>query len=447
MSIFKACDIRGVYPDELDERAAEAVGRAVGAELTGAECLVGGDARPSTPALKEAACRGLAAAGAHAIDVGTTPTPVAYWARRRLRVRGAVIITASHNPPQYNGIKFMLGDLPVTPEDVQRVRARVEAGEFSAGRGSVRSQDVRGDYLAFLAERFAGTGGGLKAVVDAGNGVAGDWAPEAFRAAGYRVEQLYCNVDGAFPDRSPNPSTPQAVRAAADTVRETGADFAACFDGDADRAVFLDERGCFVPAEEAIILFARDILRARPGAGVVYDLKCTRMVAREIEHCGGRPVMERSGHAFIKHRLIAEGAAFAGEASGHFFFEELAGDDGIYAALRMGELVAASGGTLSALRASVPPYFISEDIRLPRPGGDARQVVEALCKAFADRPQDHMDGVRIEFDGGWALCRPSVTEPVLTVRVEGESPARLEEIRRIVLDAIPEVTSAPGRMA
>ena len=438
MSIFKACDIRGVYPDELDEATAESVGRAVGAELEGADCVVGGDARPSTPALKDAVCRGLAAAGAHALDLGAVPTPVAYWAHRHLRSRGAVIVTASHNPPEYNGIKFMLGQMPVTPQDVRRVRERVEAGALPGGQGSVSARDVRGDYLAFLAGRFAGTGAGLKVVLDAGNGVAGDWAPEAFRAAGYRVDELFCRVDGTFPDRSPNPSKPDAVRAASARVREAGADFAACFDGDADRAVFLDEHGEFVPAEEAIILFAREILRGRAGGGVVYDLKCTRVVPREVERCGGRPIMERSGHSFIKHRLITERAVFGGEASGHFFFEELAGDDGIYAALRMGEVLARSGGAFSVLRATIPPYFISEDIRIPRPRGDARQVVDRICGAFADRPQDRTDGVRIEFDGGWALCRPSVTEPVLTVRVEGDSPERLADIRRIVLAAIPD---------
>ena len=171
---------------------------------------------------------------------------------------------------------------------------------------------------------------------------------------------------------------------------------------------------------------------------MVYDLKCTRMVPREIERFGGRPIMERSGHAFIKRRLITEGAVFAGEVSGHFYFEELAGDDGIYAALRMGEILASRPVSLSELRSTIAPYFISEDIRIPAPGGDGRQVVQRLMERFADRPQDHMDGVRIEFDGGWALCRPSVTEPVVTLRVEGDSPQRLDEIRRLVLESIPQ---------
>jgi len=322
---------------------------------------------------------------------------------------------------------------------MERVRRRVEARPCPPRPPSPprppRTQSVRADYLAFLAERFAGTGAGLRVLVDAGNGVAGDWAPQAFRAAGYTVHELFCRVDGTFPDRSPNPSRPQAVAAASARTREVGADFAVCLDGDADRAVFLDEHGGFVPAEDAIILFARDILPGRPG-GVVYDLKCTRMVPREVERFGGRPIMERSGHSFIKHRLITEGAVFAGEASGHFFFAELAGDDGIYAALRMGEILASRPVTLSELRATIPPYFISEDIRIPVPGGDGRQVVQRLAEAFADRPQDRTDGVRIEFDGGWALCRPSVTEPVLTLRVEGDSPERMEEIRRRVTKVV-----------
>lgn len=443
MSIFKACDIRGTYPDELDEQTAEAIGRAIGVQLARGDCVVGGDVRTSTPALKDAVCRGLLAAGVDAIDIGTVPTPVAYWAKRRSGARGLVVVTASHNPPHYNGIKLMIGDMPVTPEDVQAVRRRVEAGSRRAPgrRGRLERRDVKADYLRWLAGRFAKTGKGRKALIDAGNGCASEWAPRAFRAAGYTAAELFCKPDGTFPNRSPNPSSAAAVGAASTRVREAGADFAVCFDGDADRAVFLDERGDFVDAEQALILLARDVLASERGAAVVCDLKSTRVVPAEIERAGGRAVMERSGYAFIKRRLIEEDAALAGEASGHFFFRELAGDDGIYAALRMGELLGASGRSLSELRATIPTYFISEDIRIARPTGDAEEVVRRLTEAFADRPQAHTDGVRIEFEGGWALCRPSVTEPAITVRVEGATPERLAEIKRTVLSHIPPDTT------
>jgi len=437
MSIFKACDIRGVYPDELCEDDALAIGRAIGSELAGGSCVLGGDLRPSTPALKDALRDGLCCAGASVIDVGQAPTPVVYWAGRALGTRGAAVVTASHNPPQYNGIKFALGERPTTPEVVARIERRVRAGEFASGIGEVTRRDVRRTYLDWLAERFAGTAPGLKALVDAGNGCAATWAPDALRRAGLEVVELFCEPDGTFPNRSPNPSSAEVLAEAGRVVRQAGADFAAAFDGDADRVVFLDERGGFIDSDKTIILFARDALSREPGAVIVHDLKCTWQVAREVERAGGRPVRERSGYSFIKSRLIDEDAAFAGEASGHLFFREIGGDDGIYAALRMAELLSGTGEPLSRLVASIPEYFVSPDIRMPIPGGDGRRVIEALVGAFADRPQDYTDGVRIEFDDGWALCRMSVTEPVITLRFEGSTPQALERIKLRVLAEIP----------
>lgn len=436
MSIFKACDIRGTYPDQLDETAARAIGRAVGTELDGADCVLAGDVRTSTPVLKAAALEGLNAAGCHVVDLGIVPTPAAYWEQRALGTAGALIVTASHNPPEYNGIKFMVGDLPVTPADVERVRRRVEQGDFRSGAGSAETRDVRSDYMDWLASQFERGAAGLSVVVDAGNGTMSEWAPEAFRRAGCKVVELFCTPDGRFPDRSPNPSRPEALEAAGAKVRQTGADMAACFDGDGDRVVFLDETGDYVPPEETLILFVRHLLTQHPGAGVVYDLKCTRIVPREIERAGGRPLMERSGHAFIKRRLLSENALMAGEASGHFFFREIGGDDGLYAALLMARMLAQSDQSLSHMRVGIEPYFISEDIRIRVPDGDPAAIVSAVKERFADRPQDHTDGVRVEFENGWALCRPSVTEPAVTVRVEGDSPEDLQGIRSEVLRAI-----------
>ncbi len=438
MSIFKACDIRGIYPDEIAEDQAFSIGRAIGTRLSGADCVLGGDLRPSTPGLKQAVLEGLCRAGARVIDLGLLPTPAVYWARRALGVAGAIIVTASHNPPQYNGVKFMLGERPAMPEDVAALEQAVRAGEFASGSGEVSRRDVRRAYVDWLRERFRGTGAGLKVLVDAGNGCAGQWAPHALRAAGFDVEELFCEPDGTFPNRSPNPSGPEVLGEASRLVRERHADFAAAFDGDADRVVFLDEQGAFVDGDRSIILFARDVLSRRPGAAIVYDIKCARAVAQQVRRAGGRPVRERSGYAFIKSRLLDENAAFAGEASGHFFFREIGGDDGIYAALRMGEILSACGQPFSRLLASVPQYNVSPDIRMPRPRGDGERVIQALSRVFADYPQDFTDGVRIEFGNGWALCRISVTEPVLTLRFEGDTPEVLEEIKRRVLAEIPE---------
>ena len=258
MSIFKPCDIRGVYPSELDESIFRDIGRALGSEARESSCdrpicVLAGDVRPSTPALKEAVAAGLTAAGIDVMDIGTTPTPVAYWAREELDAHAVAIVTASHNPPEYNGLKFMLGDLPVTPDDVAAVQRRVREKDFAFGRGDLSRRTMREEYLDWLDGRFAGTGRGLKVLVDAGHGAASRWAPAAFRRGGYEVVELYCDPDGTFPDRSPNPSNPKAVQEAGEHVLNSGADFGACYDGDGDRVVFLDEHGNYVPAEEAQI--------------------------------------------------------------------------------------------------------------------------------------------------------------------------------------------------
>jgi len=226
----------------LDQSTAEAIGRAIGSELAGGNCVLGGDVRPSTPCLRDAVSRGLLATGADVLDVGIVPTPVAYWAGKELGTRGVAIVTASHNPPRYNGIKFALGQEPTMPEDVERVRRRVEETDFRAGSGRRTEPPVKAGYLDWLGRRFEGTGHGMRVLLDAGNGSASEWAPEAFRAAGCEVHELFCEPDGRFPNRSPNPTEPGALVAAGEAVRRAGAGLGVCFDGDADRTVFLDER-------------------------------------------------------------------------------------------------------------------------------------------------------------------------------------------------------------
>ena len=436
MSIYKACDIRGKYPDELNAHTAGKIGAALGTELDGDDCTVGGDVRTSTPELKDALIGGLTGTGVDVIDVGTAPTPAVYWTGRRLGTKGTVIVTASHNPPQYNGIKFMLGDLPPSPGDVDRVGRRVEDGDFARGRGQRDEHCMRQEYLDWLEERFGGRLEGLGVLVDAGNGCASGWAPEALRRAGARVVELDCRPDGTFPNRSPNPSKPENLERTARKVRKADVDLGASFDGDADRVVFLDENGDVVQTDRSIVLLAQAALESHPGGGVVYDIKCTDRVPEEVRRAGGEPLPERSGHAFIKTRLLRDGAAFAGEASGHFFFAELGGDDGIYAALTMGRLLTEAERSMSELAAAVPDYHITPDIRIPVEPGGAPAVIERVREAFADRPQDDTDGVRVDFEDGWALVRPSVTEPVVTLRCEADTEEALGRIRHEVEDLV-----------
>jgi phosphomannomutase/phosphoglucomutase len=436
MSVFKACDVRGVYPDDLDEDLVRDIGRALGTEMGGGTCIVGGDVRPSTPSLKNAVAQGLVASGVHVTDVGIAPTPSIHWARAHLGTDAVVIVTASHNPAEYNGVKFALGPHPPTPEVVEALRQRVQDGDFASGEGSIRTRRIRTHYLDWLAESFDGCAKGLRVLVDAGNGSASCWAPEALRMAGCEVEELFCEPDGTFPHRSPNPAVPETLEKTGRVVAEHNVDFAVAFDGDGDRAVFVDGRGSYMESDEAVILLARDALGRDPGSAVIYDQKCSERVGEEIRKAGGRPIRERSGYAFIKNRLLEEDAAFAGEASGHFFFREVGGDDAIYAALRMAKLVRDSGRSLAELRETVPARYITPDIRLPRPEGDGQAVIEHLKQRFSNLPQDYIDGVRIRFEDGWALCRESVTEPVITIRVEGDTPEAMERLRELVLGEI-----------
>ena len=444
MSIFKACDVRGRYGPDLTPGVAEKLGRAVGTILTGKPVVVGGDVRLSTPALKIALINGLVAAGSHVLDVGTLPTPAFYFAKGHLGAVGGVMVTGSHNPPDDNGFKISLGRWPITEAELAELARRMEAGDFAQGDGSYRQVDVLGDYVAFIRDMFPGRSG-LKVVVDAGNGCYSHIAPQVLREVGYEVVELFCEPDGRFPNRPPNPAIAANLRSLQETVLRTGADMGAAYDGDGDRVVFVDERGRVVENDRSIVIFARYLLRQGPGE-VIFDIKCSSIVPEGVRQAGGTPVMEKSGHAFIKTSLLRRNALMGGEISGHFFFRELGGDDGLYATLLMAKIVAESGQGLAALADSLPRYPITPDIRLPCPPEEAQAIVAELAEAFGEQPDcevSTLDGVRIAWPDGWALIRPSVTEPLLTLRFEARSEERLAQIQAVVVAHSPRL----GRVA
>jgi phosphomannomutase/phosphoglucomutase len=506
MSIFKACDVRGKFGADLTAEVAERLGRAVGTILTGQKVVVGGDLRPSTAALKEAVIAGLLATGCHVLDLGILPTPAFYFAKDLLAADGGVMVTGSHNPPGDNGFKLSLGPLPITEEELAEVERLMTAGNFATGRGSYECVEVVNRYVDAIRARFAGRGATahennslgpvslaclfgptvpalghavarsetgqsrsafpgqepkvpfrddlssqpanfirrLKVVVDAGNGCYSRIAPALLRELGYDVVELFCEPDGHFPGRNPNPAVAANLSALCETVIATRADLGAAYDGDGDRVVFVDERGRVVESDRAIVLFARYLLR-HPNvitddidgqSEVVYDFKCSSVVPEGVRRAGGVPIMERSGHAFIKTTLLRRKAILGGEISGHFFFGELGGDDGLYAALLMLQIVAEDGRGLAAMVDSVPRYPITPDIRLPCLPAEAQAIVEELAHAFAGEPGcqvSRLDGVRIAWPDGWALARSSVTEPLLTLRFEAHTEARLAEIRASVI--------------
>ncbi len=441
MSIYKACDIRGIYGKDLTEEIALKIGKAVGTKLI-TNCqlpttsVIGGDVRVSTPVLKEAIIDGLVSAGCEVIDIGIVPTPLFYFAIDKLSAQGGVMVTASHNPPEFNGFKLVLGDLPTMPEDVREIKELVELGKFSQGEGGCRKQNLDEDYVKYIHSLLESKIGDLKVVIDGGNGCFSQLAPRIFREFGYELVELYCDYDGSFPHRNPNPALKKSLQDLGKKVIEEKADLGMGFDGDGDRVVFVDDRGEWVEPDKSICLFVKDILKR--GEKVVYDIKCSSVVPETVEECGGIPLPQKSGHSFLKLALIKEKAAFGSEVSGHFFFGDLGRDDSLYAALRFAQLIGQSGTRFSELLTGIPTYFTTPDIRIPW-GEGKEEIVEKIRDGLSDYNLNKLDGVRVEFPDGWGLVRVSVTEPVLTFRFEAKTKGRLKEIMNLFLSPIPEV--------
>jgi len=438
MSIYKDCDIRGIYPSEITEEAAYKIGRALATMHPGADLRIGGDVRISTPSLKAALIRGLMESGANVYDLGTIPTPALYYALANSDVTGGATVTASHNPPKYNGIKFMIGHTPVNRQVIDSLKAVVDSGEYTSVPGTVTSLPIMPEYMSALKKRFTAKKP-LHVVVDAGNGAMSDYAPEAFRQSGYRVTELFCTPDGNFPSRDPNPAEYKHLSALCAKVKEVNADFGVAFDGDGDRAVFVDETGTAVINEKSLVLFIRHLLKDKPTP-VVYDQKSSSAIKKATLAMGGTPVPERSGHAFIKRHFLEVGATVAGEVSGHFFFGELGYDDGLFAALMMADIIATSGKTLSQLTADIVCPPITPDIRMYCPY-DQQEAWLGKILALSETHECEivrLDGIRLEFEDGWLLARKSVTAEQITLRAEAETPERLNELLEIVASVLPE---------
>ncbi len=437
MSIFKDCDIRGVYGRELTNEDAYRIGRGLSALLPpGATMRVGGDVRLSTPDLKERLILGLTEGGVKVEDLGTIPTPALYYALKNGHPDGGATVTASHNPPEYNGVKFMLGDEVVTRPIIDRLKEIIDCEDYPIGNGSVTKVDILPAYLASLTKRF-GARKPLHVVIDAGNGAMSHVAPLAFRSVGYQVTELFCEPDGSFPNRDPNPAEYSHLSALCAKVTEVQADFGVAFDGDGDRAVFVDNLGRAVMNEKSLTLFIRHLLKKQPTP-VVYDQKSSSVIRKAILSMDGAPIPARSGHAFIKKRFLELGAAVAGEVSGHFFFGELGYDDGLYAGLMMAEILCLSGRTLAELADEIILPPISPDLRFACPYAEQDNVlsrIEALKVKYPCQVS-RLDGVRLDFPDGWILVRKSVTAEQMTLRAEAETQERLDELIGLARETI-----------
>lgn len=374
------------------------------------------------------------------MDLGLVSTPAFYFARDFYGINPGVMVTASHNPAVDNGFKIILGELPVTPGEMQALQDFMEGDVQSrqARAGRVEQVDILPEYLSARSSQLPQLAG-LKVIIDCANGVGVLAARPLWRASGAEVDFLYDRIDGNFPHHPPNPARPENLEDLGAAVRKMGADLGIALDGDGDRVAFVDGQGIPLPNDQVIMLFARRALQEKP-APVVFDQKCSSIVKEAILAAGGDPVMERSGHTFIKTSFIKIGAPYAGELSGHHFFRSINGDDGMMAAFYLSDILVKSGKSMAALVESLPRYPVTPDIRLPMERAAIKRVLRDLQGRLGSQSRlVDLDGVRLEFEDGWGLARPSVTEPVITLRFEGKTRQALDRIMRSFEEAAPDL--------
>jgi phosphomannomutase/phosphoglucomutase len=444
MSIYRAYDIRGIFGKDITLDVSARIAKAFGTYVGGGRIAVGRDHRLSSEEIGGVFSAALNSTGCDAIDIGLVPTPILYFSTFHYTLSGGAMITASHNPAEYNGFKLCKGTKTLYGGQIQEIGRLVGSGEFSEGSGKTEAKNVVPDYLSYVEERIS-LKRKLKVVMDAGNGTCGKIGPQLFRNLGCEVVELYCDIDGSFPNHPPDPTVDANLQDLIKKVREEKADIGIAYDGDGDRVGFVDESGGVLRGDMSLALFSRDILKDRKGANIIFEVKCSQALMEDIEKHGGNPVMYRTGHSFIKKKMAEIDSPLAGEMSGHFFFADdyYGYDDGLFASARMSQILANSGKKLSELVADIPKYFSTPEIRLHCADDKKFGVVERVTETFK-KTYDviTVDGARLQFDDGWGLVRASNTQPALILRFEAKTKKRLSEIRAIVqseLEKYPEV--------
>ncbi len=440
--IYREYDVRGTVGTDLTPGTVETIGRGFGTYASGQgvrTVTLGRDCRLSSPSFRDALAAGLTATGLHVLDVGICPTPLLYFSIIEFAADGGVMITGSHNPPEFNGFKLCIGPSTLYGAKIQDVRRIIETGAFVSGKGTVTSREVTGRYIEYVRSVIS-IPRKLKVVVDAGNGTASRIAPDLFRAMGMEVVELFCEMDGRFPNHFPDPTVPENLRFLIRAVRETGADLGVAYDGDADRIGAVDETGTVLYGDYLLALFAREILSRKPGATIISEVKASQNLYDDIARHGGRAVMWKAGHSLIKQKMKEEGAEAAGEMSGHIFFADryLGFDDAIYASARLFEIVARSDRPLSAMLSDMPKVVATPEIRVDCPDDRKFAVVERVASLVSPQAREviAVDGVRALFDGGWGLVRASNTQPVLVMRFEGKDEETVGRIRSLIEEAV-----------
>ena len=444
MSIYKPCDIRGNAAEELSPALYENLGRRLGKRLSpGAKFVAGGDVRASTPPFLAALIDGLCQAGLDVVDLGLLPTPMIYYAKQRLRADGCAIVTASHNPASINGLKWMLGDRPPTPDDVKALaQTRRQTPGDGRARTAPRTLDVSFDYVAGLQETFVESlGAQLHVVLDPMHGC---WAEKARRYLHAIFPQclfstVHDTIDAQFGGRTPDCSQTGELADLGEAVYRERAHLGIAFDGDGDRMALVDGDGVVLSPEETVWVLLHGLGSRLLGEPFVHDLKFSDHIVEAARQFGAEPLAERSGHAFLRARMCKTGALFGAEVSGHYFYRALGGgDDGLYTACLLIEHLARQQEKLSELRRLCPSVYMTPDVRFSVPLEQQPQIIEQICQAWSEFPQRTLDGVRIDTPGGWALVRSSVTEPALTFRFEGLDWHALDDLVERFCDTVPE---------
>lgn len=443
-SIFREYDIRGIADKDMTDEDVYKLGRAIGTYLGRHGCTrltLGRDCRLSSDRYAGNMMRGLTETGCRVTDIGICPTPVLYFSIRHFQAQGAVMVTASHNPPEYNGFKICRGTDSIHGEQIQQIREIAEKGEFASAEGSVAEADAITPYRNYLKENIV-IQRPVRVGVDAGNGTAGVVAVPLLRDLGCEVHDLYCDMDGRFPNHEADPTVVDNLSDLIALVKEKGLDVGIGYDGDGDRIGVVDHNGRIIFGDRLMIIFAREILGRKPGATFISEVKCSKTMYDDIEKHGGRAIMWKTGHSLIKEKMKAEKAELAGEMSGHMFFADryFGYDDAIYASCRLLEILSTTGKTIDELLEGVPETVSTPEIRVECPDEVKFEVVEKARQILSEKYEViDIDGARIVFDDGWGLVRASNTQPALVMRFEALGRDRLEQIRKTVEDTIERI--------
>jgi phosphomannomutase/phosphoglucomutase len=446
-AIFREYDIRGVWGKDLTEEIIQRIGKAFAVYLANKlkrnhlKISIGRDVRLSSPAMFDALARGFLDSGIDIVDIGICPTPLQYFSLFHLPIDGGVMITGSHNPPEFNGMKLSVGKETLYGPKIQEIRRIAEKGDFIQGKGKAETCEIIPAYIEHLRKNFSSFNR-IKVVVDAGNGTAGLVAPRLIRELGCEVIELYCEPDGNFPNHHPDPTVMENIKDLIAKVVSSGANIGIGYDGDADRIGVVSDKEEVIWGDRLMIIFARDIIESRRSEGItekpifIGEVKCSQIMFDEIERLGGNPIMWKAGHSLIKHKIKQTGALFGGEMSGHMFFADryFGYDDAIYTSLRLLEILSKNGTpySIERLLSDVPKSISTPEIRVECPDDIKFKVVEKAKEAFRDYPLNDIDGMRIHFDKGWGLIRASNTQPALVLRFEAEDEDSMGKIRELV---------------